>query len=182
MPLFHDTSPCYELKAIIEDLLGSQAWLELKECTSLPIWRKYVLRIIKVIDLSIDASITIKDEAWIAAVEDNLDRGSRGAQSAATFEELLCSLNATLLRQVFLQIGMLPSRSSREKVPLRRENWCLNTYRSVLYVQSSEQREAAFWSEQQKRIGLERQMKLRKDYKASGSEQTFSDWCSDREA
>jgi hypothetical protein len=182
MPLRHDISSCYELKATIEGLLGNEAWLELKECTSLPTWRKYVLRLIKAIGLSIEESVAIRDKDWIAAVEENLDRGLRSARAAGTLEELLCGFNATLLRQVFLQIGMLPSRSSKDKVTLRRENWRLNAYRSVQYVQSSGQQEAAFWCSQQQRIGVERQMELRKEYRANGSKLPFSEWCAGREA
>lgn len=176
-----DISQYYALKAAIEQLLGNQAWLELKECTSVSMWKKYVLKLIAAIGVGIEQSIEIRDEGWVAEVHENLDRGTKGAKAAKDIDDLLSVLSATLLRQVFLQIGKLPSRSTSRNVTLAREYWKLNDHRSVLYIQTPVQIEAAFWSDQQRRIGVAKQRKLRDEFRTSKSKLAFSEWCVGRE-
>ncbi len=177
MSLRHDISQYYTLKVAIEQLLGHQAWLDLKECTSFTTWRTYILRLIEAIRVSIHESVEIKDEAWMIEVNKNLNHGKKMAKSSKGIEELISAFTATLLRQVFLQIGIIPNRASTHKVTLRRENWRLNKHRSVLYVQSPAQVESIFWSEQQREIGFERQMELLNEYKSSKSKKPYSQWC-----
>ena len=182
MTLRHDISQYHALKTAIEQLLGNQAWLDLKECTSVPTWRRYVLRLFAVLRISIDQSIEIRDEGWLAEVHENLDRGALAAKSATEIDELLSALSATLLRQVFLQIGTLPNRSTARKVTLAREYWTLNGHRSVQYIQTPTQIENAFWNYQQRSIGFKKQMELRKEHRATKSKLPFSKWCRAREA
>lgn len=177
MSLHHDITQSYPLKAAIEQLLGHQAWLDLKECTSFTTWRTYILKLIETIRISIHESIEIKDESWMIEVNKNLDHGKEMSESSINIEELLSAFTATLLRQVFLQIGLIPNRASTHKVTLRRENWRLNKHRSVQYVQSPAQVESVFWSEQQKEIGFEQQMELRNEYRLSKSKKPYSQWC-----
>ena len=176
-----DISQYYALKAAIEQLLGNQAWLELKECTSVSMWKKYVLKLIAAIGVGIEQSIEIRDEGWVAEVHENLDRGTKGAKAAKDIDDLLSVLSATLLRQVFLQIGRLPNRSTARKVTRAGEFWKLNGHRSVQYIQTPTQIEAMFWSNQQQSIGIEKQMALRKEHRASKSKLPFSKWCRARE-
>jgi hypothetical protein len=182
MTLQADTSHYYVLKAAIEQLLGNQAWLELKECTSVPTWRRYVLTLFAAVRISIEQSIEIRDEAWVAEVHENLDRGAMAAKSAKDIDGLLSALSATLLRQVFLQIGTLPNRSTSRKVTLAREYWTLNGHRSVQYIQTQTQIEAVFWSNQQRSIGVKKQRKLHDEHRASKSKLPFSQWYRAREA
>ena len=119
MSLRHDISQYYTLKSAIEQLLGHQAWLDLKECTSFTTWRTYILKLIEAIRVSIHESVEIKDEAWMIEVNKNLDHGKKMAKSSKNIEELLSAFTATLLRQVFLQIGIIPNRASTHKVTLR---------------------------------------------------------------
>ncbi|MGB9150557.1 MAG: hypothetical protein WCB36_09960 [Burkholderiales bacterium] len=177
MPLQYDISQNYALKSTIEQLFGKQAWLDLKETTSLTIWRAYVVKIFNAIEISIHESVAIRDDAWINEISENLERGRNLAKLAKDIETLVSILAAVLLRQVFLQIGQCPSRISGKKVTLSRENWRLNESRSVQYVQSPIQIEAVFWGEQQRRIGIERQMYLRTQYRKSKSRLPFSKWC-----
>lgn len=102
MPLRHDISQYYALKVAIEALLGKQAWRDLKECTHLPTWRKYTVTLIDAIRISIHESVQIRDDAWLAEVDENLARGKRSVKSSKTIEDLLSGFTATLLRQVFL--------------------------------------------------------------------------------
>lgn len=122
MTLRHDISQFYELKAAVEQLLGNQAWLDLKVCTSLATWRDYVLKLIKAIRVSIEESVEVRDQAWVDSIHENLNRGIASAKSSKNIEELLSGFSATLLRQVFLQIGMLPNRPTERKVTLVRGN------------------------------------------------------------
>lgn len=49
----------------------------------------------------------------------------------------------TLTEIVFTQIGFMPTRSRRnEMVPLKKEFWELNNFRTVQYVQTAEQKAA----------------------------------------
>jgi hypothetical protein len=181
MTLRHDISHYYALKTAIEQLFGNRAWLDLKECTSVPTWRAYVLKLFAAVRISIDQSIEIRDEGWVAEVQENLDRGAVAAKSAKDIDELLSALSATLLRQVFLQIGTLPDRSTARKVTLAREFWTLNRHRSVQYVQTPTQIENAFFNDQQRRICFDKQVELRKEHRASKSKLPFSKWCRARE-
>ena len=182
MPLQHDLSHRIAIKSAIEQLLGSEAWYELKETTSLAPWRRNVLKLLKAIRVSIDASVEIKDQLWTDAVNENLTRGEKGVRSSKDIDELLSSFEATLLRQVFLQIGMVPNRKGQPAVSLRKENWFLNSERSVQYVQSPAQLEAVFWGEQQRGIGFEKQMELRNEHRWSKSPLPYSVWCRARGA
>ncbi|MEO8385534.1 MAG: hypothetical protein ABI583_09850 [Betaproteobacteria bacterium] len=128
--------------------------------------------------ISIDQSIEIRDEGWLAVVHDNLVRGALTAKSATEIDELL---SATLLRQVFLQTGTLLNRSAARNVTVAREYWTLNGHRSVQYIQTPTQVENAFWNYQQISIGFKKQMALRKEHRATKSKLPFSKWCRVRE-
>ena len=182
MPLKYDTSHMIMLKSAIEQLLGSDAWYELKETTSFIPWRKNILKLLKVIRISIEESVEIRDQAWIEAVNENLARGEEGARTSKNIDELLSCFTATLLRQVFLQIGALPERTGQPGVSLKKENWRLNGQRSVQYVQSRTQIESMLWNEQQNRIGFKRQMELRNEHRRSKSALPYSEWCRQHEA
>jgi hypothetical protein len=182
MPLEHDISHRYMLKSAIEQLLGQDAWYELKETTSLTPWRKYVLKLLKAIRISILESVEVHDPAWLKAVTENLGRGEEAAKSSKDIVTLLSSFTGTLLRQVFLQIGALPNRKGQPSVSLGKENWRLNGQRSVQYVQSKLQIESAFWHEQQVRIGFDKQMELHNEHRWSKSKLSYSAWCHGRDA
>jgi hypothetical protein len=181
MALKYDTSHMLMLKSAIEQLLGSDSWYELKETTSFIPWRKNILKLLKAIRISIEESVEIRDQGWFEAVADNLTQGEEGAKTSKDIDELLSCFTATLLRQVFLQIGTLPNRKGQSSVSLKKENWQLNGQRSVQYVQSKTQIESMFWAEQQKRIGFNRQTELRIEHRRSKSTLPYSEWCRKRE-
>ena len=119
----HDMSHMYALKSSIEDLLGNRAWIELKETTSAATWRRYVLKLLDAIELSVETTILIKEEEWLQEVRSNLEHGRELARIAKTPEDAIAALSATLLRQVFLQLGSSPSRKTATSVPLKPQNW-----------------------------------------------------------
>ncbi len=182
MPLKSDISHKIMLKSAIEQLLGSDVWYELKETTSFIPWRKNVLKLLKAIRISIEESVVIRDQGWFEAVMENIARGEEGVKTSKDIDDLLSCFTATLLRQVFLQIGTLPNRKGQSIVSLKKDNWRLNGQRSVQYVQSRTQIESMFWSEQQKRIGFEKQMELCNEHRRSKSALPYSEWCRQREA
>jgi hypothetical protein len=180
MPLEHDISHRIMLKSAIEQIFGRDAWYALKETTSLVPWRKYVLKSFTAIRISIEESVEVCDQAWLAAINENLLRGETEAKASKDIDNLLSCFTATLLRQVFLQMGRVPSRGGQSTVSLKRENWCLNGHRSVQYVQSKTQLESLFWYEQQGRIGIDKQLKLSDEHRRSKSILPYSAWCQKR--
>jgi hypothetical protein len=178
--LRHDMSHMYALKSSIEDLLGNRAWLELKETTSTTSWRRYVLKLFDAIELSVETTVLIKDEEWMQEVRSNLNHGRELTRIAKNPEDAIAALSATLLRQVFLQLGSAPSRKTAASVPLRPQNWDLSGFRSVQYVQSPRQKEDLFLSKQRRAIGFEVQLDLQAQYRQSRSKLPYPAWCAAR--
>ena len=85
-------SQYYTLKAAIEQLLGHQAWLDLKECTSFTTWRTYIFKLIEAIRVSIHESVEIKDETWMIEVNKNLDHGKKMVKSSKILKNPLVSV------------------------------------------------------------------------------------------
>lgn len=173
----HDMSHMYALKSSIEDILGNRAWLELKECTSTTTWRRYVLKLLDAIELSIETTVLIKDEEWGQEIRSNLDHGRELTRIAESPEDAIAALSATLLRQVFLQLGVAPSRKSVTTIPLKAQNWDFSGFRSVQYVQSPKQKEDLFLSKQRRAIGFEAQFVLQTEYRQCASKLPYSAWC-----
>jgi hypothetical protein len=113
-----DISQNYAVKSAIEQLFGQKAWQELKDTTSIKVWRSYVARVIDAIEISIEQSVHVRDDAWIADVSANLSRGRNETVAATSIDDLLSAFTATLLRQVFLQLGCCPDRQSLTHVTL----------------------------------------------------------------
>ena len=172
----------YALKSSIEDLLGNRAWLELKETTSTTTWRRYVLKLLDAIELSVETTVLIKDEEWMEEVRSNLDHGRELARIAESPEDAIAALSATLLRQVFLQLGTAPSRKMVASVPLKPQNWDFSGFRSVQYVQSPQQKEDLFLTKQRRALGFEAQLDLQAAYRQSRSKLPYSAWCAARGA
>lgn len=180
--LLHDMSHMYALKSAVEDLLGNQAWLDLKETTSTATWRRYVLKLLDAIELSIETTVLVKDENWMQEVRSNLNHGRELARIAQSPEDAIAALSGTLLRQVFLQLGTAPNRQTVKAVPLKASHWDFSGFRSVQYVQTPQQKEDLFRSKQRRAIGLDAQIDLEAEYRKSGSKLLYSEWCATRAA
>ncbi len=176
----HDMSHMYALKSSIEDLLGNRAWLELKETTSTTSWRRYVFKLLDAIELSVETTVLIMDEEWMQEVRSNLNHGRELTQIAKSPEDAIAALSATLLRQVFLQLGSAPTRKTAESVPLKPQNWDFSGFRSVQYVQSPRQKEDLLLSKQRRAIGFEAQLDLQAEHRQSRSKLPYSAWCAAR--
>lgn len=164
------------VKFAIESLFGLEAWYALKESNHIPTWKKYIEKTLKSIHISIHQTVKYCDEEWIKDVDKTIQDGLDNTKRCKSIDELIAVLAGTLINMSFLQIGLMP-HTSQKKVTLRKENWNLNCYRSVVYLQSKEQKEEYFWHKQQRKLGFKEQQKIRSKYLASGSSLLYSEWC-----
>lgn len=181
MTIRADSSQYYAVKAVFEEVFGNEAWLDLKECTSLAIWKRYTSKLFRAIQLSIEETIEVRDDAWSREICEHISHGQQIAKTAISIDELLSCLSATLIRLVFLQVGMLPNRRQTPKMTLARQNWNLGKFRTVQYIQTSKHLEALFWRKQQGAMDVERQLELFHEYQASKSTAQYSVWCTNRD-
>jgi hypothetical protein len=141
--LKHQMSQFYSLKSTMEALFGHPMYLELKETTDLAVWRKAMKKLLDAVEVSIKHSVKVTDPDWHHAVESVLNQGRERVKGARTAADLFAGLTSTLTEIAFTQIGFMPTRSRRdEMVPLKKEFWEMNNFRTVQYVQTAEQREA----------------------------------------
>jgi hypothetical protein len=170
------------VKSAIEDLFGKEAWYALKESNSIPDWKKYCSNTLKALRLSIQESVQHFDPEWIKEIDQEVARGLESIKRNSTIEDVIASLAGALINISFLQVGFMPRRKGQDvKITLRKENWDLSLYRSVIYLQSPDQLERKFWSEQQREMGFQNQIDLHYEYKASKSELPYSEWCASNE-
>jgi hypothetical protein len=179
MILRADISQYYAIKAAFEQIFGNEAWLDLKECTAIATWKKYATRLLRAMKLAVEETIHVRDEAWFGEICECIGHGLRITEDVKSVDELLSGLSATLVRLVFLQIGMFPNQSKSRKVTLARDNWRLDAFRTVQYIQSARQLERVFWRKQQAAMGFEEQMKLWEQYRASKNKAPYSKWCAE---
>uniref|UniRef100_UPI0025834E61 hypothetical protein n=1 Tax=Limnobacter sp. TaxID=2003368 RepID=UPI0025834E61 len=106
------------------------------------------------------------------------DQGLYGLKRYNSIDELISCMAATLLNLSFLQTGLLPLRKATfNSVSLRKENWRHDRFRQVVYLQTPKQRECLFWSKQQKKLGVEKQIEILRRYRLSGTKLPYSEWC-----
>ncbi|MFA5985281.1 MAG: hypothetical protein WC782_14795 [Methylococcaceae bacterium] len=130
----------YALKHLFENLFGRSAWVEIKHSTDLRQWKKYSARVLSALEVSAKATIQVADADWFNQFTSIIEFGKDRVNSSKDFEQLFSSLAATLGEISFLQLGMMPRRLTQENKTLRHKiNWKLDRYRSVQYVQNTEQ-------------------------------------------
>lgn len=141
--LKHQMSQFYSLKSTMEELFGNPMYLKLKETTDFLVWRKAMKKLLSAIAVSAKSSVKVADDDWYQRIERITEEGKQRVGSAETAAELFAGLTATLSEIVFTQLGFMPTRSARDKmVPLSKEYWEMNNFRTVQYVQTAEQRTA----------------------------------------
>jgi hypothetical protein len=166
------------LKSVIENIFGSEAWYALKESNHLPTWKKQLSKAIKAIHLSIQVTVEIYDKEWIETVNQAVKHGIKDIETAEDIEEAISHLAATFINISFLQVGLMPKRKGiSSKISLKKENWKLNPYRSVIYIQSPQQKENLFSDKQQQEIGFQKQLELKNAHRNSKSKLLYSEWC-----
>lgn len=77
----------------------------------------------------------------------------------------------------------MPRRMGEEgNTQLRKNNWCFNQYRSVVYLQTPKQKEKLFKDLQKKRIGLDKQISLIQEYHSKKRDITYIEWCQNKDS
>ena len=135
-----DLAQFYPMKAVLEQILGKDSFRKLKDYGTFADWKKECQKLLDAVALSIRTTVQITDEDWREEVSAIIELGKSHLRNSKYAADLFASLAATLARLSFLQIGFLPNRYSHEKVRLVPSNCQLDVFRSVLYVQSPEQK------------------------------------------
>ncbi len=130
----------YSLKATLEMLWGKGTYLELKHCSDLSIWKKYAERTLQASLVAIEETVQIKDEDWQKSVDCIINHGIERIKSSKDFDDLFQYLSSTYIELSFHQIGLMPSRPPSIRPTLRKQDWKLDGYRTVQYVQLPEQK------------------------------------------
>lgn len=146
----------YSLKATFECLWGKGTYLELKHCSDLSVWKKYATRTLKASLISIQETVQIKDHDWQEAVEGIISHGIEMIKLSKSFDDLFETIAATYIELSFHQIGLMPNRPSNIRPALKKQDWKLDGYRSVQYVQTPEQKKSAERRIQQNKAARER--------------------------
>ncbi len=136
--LRHQMSQFYALKSTLESLFGHPIYMDLKETTDLLVWRRAAKKLMDAIQYSVRSTILVADAHWFEHIESVLDHGRTRIKGSKTAADLFSNMTATLIEVVFTQIGFMPTRSTSTKtVPLARDYWQMDQFRSVQYVQGS---------------------------------------------
>ena len=168
----------FSIKSEIGRVLGLNAWYALKETTNTAVWKKYFEKVLKSYLAAAKATVTVADDHWHKEFEENIKDAIKRVRGANDFDCALDVFCAALIRQSYLQLGLVLKRgpSSMEEVRLVPGSWRLNSFRTVQYVQTREQRDRHFWSWLQAQIGVEAQMQAWGEYRRSKSDLSFEDW------
>lgn len=142
MALRHDISQYYYLKETLEELFGRTAWIELKECTDLRRWRKYLSKALDVVLVAARATVRVADSEWFELLEAEIANSKDRLREATSIDEALSIFSAAQIRLSFIQLGHFPMRRIWPKVTLAKRNWVLSASRSVQYVQDQSQKGA----------------------------------------
>lgn len=154
--LRYDMAQYYSMKVMFEHVFGNRSYRRLKETATFQDWKKETVKLLQAIRLSIISTVEVADDDFFGQVDIEIEHGKKLISSTEQIDDLFAVLSATLTRIVFLQIGLIPNNYRCKTVTLRKNNWVLDTFRSVQYVQNHEQKEAVLRniSQKQKRKSL----------------------------
>ncbi|HCG7664373.1 TPA: hypothetical protein NJ444_002739 [Vibrio parahaemolyticus] len=114
----HSLKTAYPLKSMMESVFGRKAWLDLKHCQDLGVWKKYSKRHISAVEVSIKSTVKVADDDWFNELSLEFEHGKKCVDSAGSLDVLFANLAAR-----------------------QGESWNLSVFRTVQYVQSQEQKE-----------------------------------------
>src|SRR4051812_4475288 len=115
-------------------------------------------------------------------VTSRLRQGIERLKLADAIDEVVGVVAGTMVEVSFLQIGQMPQRKGKSgSFPLRRGEWRFNGFRSVAYLQTTEQKENRFLSVQRAKLGFDAQFDLMAEYRRSKSTLEYSEWCAIKE-
>lgn len=136
-------SQFYAMKDVMEQLFGKRTYLRLKETANLKDWKASTIKLLNAILRASESSIAVADDDWRSEIADAVKLGANLISSSDHISDLFSSLAATVTKIAFLQIGHMPNHRLQQKtVPLTKEWWALNQFRSVQYVESEAQKAA----------------------------------------
>ena len=168
----------FAIKHVMEDLFGSDAWYALKESNCIPTWRKYCSKVLISMNAAFNDSVKIFDSALKEEYEEIIENGLSSLKKEKEIDEFINILAASVIQLSFLQIGLMPRRGGkRVKTTTRKGAWNLDSYRSVQYTQTEEQKDNIFCSKQQKEIGVQNQFELKAKYRRSKQNISYEEWC-----
>ena len=137
----YETEQYYPMKDVFEQILGKASFMKVKNCGSITDWKAETVRLLKVVSLSINATVEIADEEWRSEIDAEIQFGISLVKSSVAIDELFAGLAATLAKVSFLQIGFIPrGHRNIKRIALTPNNWKLASVRSVQYVQNEKQR------------------------------------------
>lgn len=145
----------YAMKATLERIWGKDTYADLKHCSDLKVWKKYLQRTLEAIKLAISDTVKVADPEWREGATGILDMGSKRLHDSTEFDDLFQVFAATLTELSFHQIGLCPVRNLSNRATLRKGDWNLSAYRSVQYVQSEEQKERLQRRNEQRRAATQ---------------------------
>lgn len=169
------------LKSILEDVLGSDAWYALKESNSLSTWKKYLIKAVKSIHLTIKSTVEVYDQDWLDQISEIVIDGEDSIKRASDIEEAISALAETFIRISFLQTGFMPYRKGVVKNhPLRKDLWKFNQFRTVIYTQNDEQKIRLYRHKLRIKIGSQSEIELWNEYLRSHSSKKYQEWIDEK--
>jgi len=166
------------IKGVMEDLFGRDAWYALKESNHIPTWRKYCSKTLHSLQAAANDNIKVSDVSLKEEIKEIIEGGLDSLKREKEIDELINVLASTVIQLSFLQLGLMPRRKGKKvKSSTRKGAWSLDSYRSIQYIQTEEQKENIFWSKQQQDIGFQKQIELRSKYRESKQKIPYSEWC-----
>jgi hypothetical protein len=137
-----DLQQYYSMKALFEKILGRASFASVKDYGSLPRWKAESTKLLRAIEVAIEATVEIVDDEWRTEARRLLEHGKSRCKLSQSIDELLASMAATFGELVFLQLGFVPHEHYRsEHIRLVTSKWKLDPVRTVQYVQSKKQLE-----------------------------------------
>jgi hypothetical protein len=138
-----DQSQYYAMKSLFERVLGKASFRRVKDYAPLSVWRSESINLIKAISVSMAATVRVVDAEWYGEFDRLMQAGRTRISASTSIDELFAVMSATLGELAFLQLGLVPQGHYQvERIPLIAQNWKLDLFRTVQYVQTPEQRKA----------------------------------------
>lgn len=121
---------------LFNQLYGQDSCNEIRDFQDVSLLKKYCLKLIKSYSHAIEQTIEVSDRNQINNLKKILSHGEEQIKRCKTFSELDQIFIFTQSRLIFQLLGEIPNRWQSKKVQNRKENWKLNSYRQIQYVQT----------------------------------------------
>ena len=170
-----------DLKFTIESLLGTDAWRGLKESDSLATWKRWIKKLFRSIELAIEETVIYVDEEWQWEIKTVLHEGRESLKDAKEIDEIISVVASVFIKLSFWQLGFMPQRGSAGRTTrLSKAEWNLSFERTVVYAQSTSQKNALFVRKLQRSIGVPEALNLEAEYRRAGTNLCLKDWLEER--